>query len=89
MHSEDLKHIKTQNPICIDWEKNQGVVPKPGNGLESYQSSATAIAMAERERVAKRNAEEAFDEVYSETGYNAPNFLIFSIKLLISIEIKK
>ena len=64
LYNEDLKHINPQKSKVIDREKN-GVVPKPGNALANYKSSAVAIAMVKREHVAKRQAEEAFDEVFS------------------------
>ena len=62
MYSEDLKHINPKNPKAVDWKKN-GVVPKRGNALANYQTSAVAKAMAaeERECEAKPDAEEAFD----------------------------
>ena len=66
VYSEDLKHINPKEVKDNDWEK-KGVVSKLDNVLANYQPSATAIAMAtaERERVAKHNAEEVFDEVFS------------------------
>ena len=64
VYSEDLKHINPQDAKAVDWEK-KGVVPKPGNALANYKPSATAIAMLEREREAKRTAEEAFNEVFA------------------------
>ena len=72
MYNEDLKHINTQDQIVFDWNKfhnENGIVPKPGNGpnFQSAESIAAAErkAKAERERVAKRTAEETFDQVYS------------------------
>ena len=62
VYSEDLKHINSQDSKAVDWKMN-GVVPKPGNPLANYQPSAVAIANAER--VTKRNAKEAFDEVFA------------------------
>ena len=63
-YNKDFKHINPQNSKAVGWEKN-GVVPKPGNALECCKPSATAITMVERERVAKRIAEEAFEEVFA------------------------
>ena len=70
MYNEDLKHINPQDPIAFDWEKfhnDNGIVPKPVGTPVSYTPSAAALAIdaAEKERVAKRTAEEAFDKVYS------------------------
>ena len=69
MYNEDLKHINPQDPIAFDWEKfhnDNGIFPKTGCPV-SFKPSAVrlAIAAAEKERVAKRTAEEAFDKVYS------------------------
>ena len=64
MYDEDLKHINPQNQITFDWEKfhkDNGIVPKPAGTLVTY----TLSAAAEKERVAKRTAEEAFDKVHS------------------------
>ena len=71
MYNEDLKHINPQDPIAFDWEKfhnHNGIVPKPVGTPVSYTPSAAALAIdaAEKERVAKRTAEEAFDKVYSQ-----------------------
>ena len=72
MYNEDLKHINPQNQIVFDWNNinnENEIVPKPGNGqyVQSAESIAAAerIAKAERERVAKCTAEEAFNQVYS------------------------
>ena len=72
MYNEDLKHVNPQDQRVFDLEKchnKNGIVPKPGNGkhFQSAESIAAAerIAKAERERIAKRIAEEAFDQVYS------------------------
>ena len=69
MYNEYLKHTNPQDQIVFDWEKfhnDNRVVPKPGCPV-SYKPSAEALAIAaaEIERVAKRTAEEAFDQVYS------------------------
>ena len=64
VYREYLKHINPQEAKAIDWER-KGVVPKPGNALANYKPSAIAIATAERERVAKRTIEEAFNKVFA------------------------
>ena len=79
VYSEDLKHINPQDAKAVDWEK-KGVNPKPGNALANYKPSATAITMiekehvaiapSERERVAKRTAEKAFDQVLTLSRIN-------------------
>ena len=92
MYDEDLNHINPQEVKAIDWEK-KGVVCKPGNALANYKPSTIAIAIlqkdkaaiatAERERVAKRSAEVAFNEVFAlkksikelEGIYNFFNFI--------------
>ena len=70
VYNEDLKHINPQDPISFDWEKfhkDNGIVPKPAGTPATYTPSAAALAIAaaEKERVAKRTAEEAFDKVHS------------------------
>ena len=72
MYNEDLKHINPRDQIVFDWNKfhnENGIVPKPGNGQATYVQSAESIAVAERiaktESVAKRTAEEAFDQVFT------------------------
>ena len=70
MYDEDLIHINPQNQITFDWEKfhkDNGIVPKPAGTPATYTPSAAALAIAaaEKERVAKRTAEEAFDKVHS------------------------
>ena len=70
VYNEDLKHINPQDPIAFDWEKfhkANGIVPKPEGTPVTYTPSAAALAIAaaEKERVAKRTAEEAFDKLYS------------------------
>ena len=60
VYIEDLKPINPKDSKAIDWE-NKGVVPKSGNA--NYKPSAVAIANTER--VAKRNSEEAFDKLLS------------------------
>ena len=52
------------------WEKfhkDNIIVPKPAGAPVSYapSTSALAIAAAEKKRVAKRTAEEAFDKVFT------------------------
>ena len=69
MYNEDLKHVNPQDQKVFDWEKihnNNGIVPKPGCSV-SYKPSAEALAIAvtEKERVAKRTAEEVFDQVFT------------------------
>ena len=69
-YNEDLKHINPRDPFSIDWEKvhkDNGIVPKPPGTRVTYTPSAAALAIAaaEKDRVAKRTAEEAFDKVYS------------------------
>ena len=68
VYNEELKHINPQDPIAFDWEKfhkDNGIVPKPAGTPVTYTPSAAALAIAaaEKERVAKRTAEEAFDKV--------------------------
>ena len=70
VYNEDLKHTNPQDPIVFDWEKfhkDNGKVPNPTGTLFSYKLSAEALAIdaAEKERVAKRTAEEAFDKVFT------------------------
>ena len=70
MYNEDMKHVNPQDPIAFDWEKfhkDNGIVPKPAETPVNYIPSpaALAIAAAEKERVAKRTAEEAFDQVFT------------------------
>ena len=74
MYNEDLKHINPRDRIGFDWNKfhnENGIVPKPDNGQALYVQSAESIAAAERiakaerERVAKRTAEEAFDQMFT------------------------
>ena len=70
VYNEELKHINPQDPIAFDWEKfynTNGIVPKPAGTPVSYTPSAAALAIAaaEKERVAKRTAEEAFDKVFT------------------------
>lgn len=63
-YNEDLNCINLQNSITFDWDKfhsENGIVPKPGPAVENYQESA----IAQEIRVAKRTAEEAFDEIYN------------------------
>ena len=69
-YNEDLKHINTRDPISIDWEKvhkDNEIVPKRQGTPVTYTPSAATLAIdaAEKDRVAKRTAEEAFDKVYS------------------------
>ena len=87
MYNEDLKHINSQDQIVFDWNKfhnENGIVPKPGNGQAIYVQSAESIAAAERiakaerERVAKRTAEEAFDQVFTLIK-SIKNLMVFSI----------
>ena len=59
MFNEDLKHINPQDVKAIHWEKKVFFF-KPGNALANYKPSTTTIAMVERERIAKRTAEEVF-----------------------------
>ena len=70
MYNENLKHTNPQDPIAFHWEKfhkDNGIVPKPAGTTVNYKPSAAALAIAtaEKERVAKRTAEEAFDKVHS------------------------
>ena len=70
MYDEALIHINPRDPIAFDWEKfhkDNGIVPKPAGTPATYTPSAAALAIAaaEKERVAKRTAEEAFDKVHS------------------------
>ena len=69
MYNEDLKHTNPQNQIVFDCEKfhnDSGIVPKPGCPVSYKPSSeALAIAAADKEKVAKRTAEEAFDQVFT------------------------
>ena len=54
-------------PLTGKFHKDNGIVPKPAGTPVTYTPSAAALAIAaaEKERVAKRTAEEAFDKVYS------------------------
>ena len=47
--------------------RTNSIVPKPAGTPATYTPSAAALAIAaaEKERVAKRTAEEAFDKVHS------------------------
>ena len=63
-YDEDLNCINPQNAITFDWVKfhsENGIVPKPGPAVDNYKESA----IAQEIRVAKRTAEEAFDEIYN------------------------
>jgi len=63
-YNEDLNCINLQNSITFDWDKfhsENGIVPKPGLAVDTYKVSAIAHEIS----VAKRTAEEAFDEIYN------------------------
>ena len=70
MYNEELKHVNPKDPIAFDWKKfhkDNGIVPKPAGTPFSYKQSAEALAIAaaEKERVTKRTAEEAFDKFFT------------------------
>ena len=70
VYNESLKHINPQDPVAFDWEKfhkETKIVHKPAGTPVSYTPSAEALAIAaaEKERVAKRTAEETFDKVFT------------------------
>ena len=86
MYNEDLKHINPRDQIVFEWNKfhnENGIVPKPGNEQDTYVPSAESIAAAERvakaerKRVSKRTAEEAFDQVFTLKKSISGNLMVF------------
>ena len=53
--------------VILKFHKDNGIVPKPAGTPVTFTPSAAALAIAaaEKERVAKRTAEEAFDKVFT------------------------
>ncbi len=61
-YDEDLNCINPQNAITFDWDKfnsDNVIFPIPGPAIDNYKESA----IAQEKRIAKRTAEEAFDEI--------------------------